>query len=103
MGRLIPVGGEPAAGQPGVWYLVAEGPRRPDGRRTRPQRTFRGTEAQARRRLRAWEREVARREAPPERLTLFEQAQRAPGAGRPEKRDRRALDRLRGREPDESG
>lgn len=40
---------------------------------------------------------------PPERLTLFEQAQRAPGAGRPEKRDRRALDRLRGREPDESG
>jgi ribosome-associated heat shock protein Hsp15 len=40
---------------------------------------------------------------PPARLTLFEQAQRAPGAGRPEKRDRRALDRLRGREPDESG
>jgi len=40
---------------------------------------------------------------PPERLTLFEQAQRVPGAGRPEKRDRRALDRLRGREPDESG
>jgi ribosome-associated heat shock protein Hsp15 len=40
---------------------------------------------------------------PPERLTLFEQAQRAPGAGRPEKRERRALDRLRGREPGESG
>jgi ribosome-associated heat shock protein Hsp15 len=43
-------------------------------------------------------------ESPPqERLTLFEQAQRAPGAGRPEKRERRALDRLRGGEPDESG
>ena len=40
---------------------------------------------------------------PPERLTPFEQAQRAPGAGRPEKRERRALDRLRGREPGESG
>ena len=36
-------------------------------------------------------------ESPPvERLTPFEQAQRAPGAGRPEKKDRRALDRLRG-------
>lgn len=33
---------------------------------------------------------------PPEKLTPFEQAQRAPGAGRPEKKDRRALDRLRG-------
>lgn len=32
---------------------------------------------------------------PQERLTAFEQAQRAPGAGRPEKKDRRALDRLR--------
>ena len=43
-------------------------------------------------------------ESPPqERLTLFEQAQRALGAGRPEKRERRALDRLRGGEPDESG
>ena len=43
-------------------------------------------------------------ESPPlERLTPFEQAQRAPGAGRPEKRERRALDRLRGREPDEGG
>ena len=43
-------------------------------------------------------------ESPPqERLTLFEQAQRAPGAGRPEKRERRALDRLRSGEPDESG
>jgi ribosome-associated heat shock protein Hsp15 len=40
---------------------------------------------------------------PPERMTLFEQAQRAPGAGRPEKRDRRALDRLRGGERDDSG
>lgn len=33
---------------------------------------------------------------PPERLSPFEQAQRAPGSGRPEKKDRRALDRLRG-------
>lgn len=43
-------------------------------------------------------------ESPPqERLTPFEQAQRAPGAGRPEKKDRRALDRLRGGDPDQSG
>jgi ribosome-associated heat shock protein Hsp15 len=40
---------------------------------------------------------------PPERLTPFEQAQRAPGAGRPEKKERRALDRLRGWEADDSG
>jgi ribosome-associated heat shock protein Hsp15 len=40
---------------------------------------------------------------PPEHLTPFEQAQRAPGAGRPEKRERRALDRLHGREPGEGG
>ena len=40
---------------------------------------------------------------PPEKLTLFEQAQRAPGAGRPEKKDRRALDRLRGQLSDDSG
>ena len=40
---------------------------------------------------------------PPERLTPFEQAQRAPGAGRPEKRERRALEKLRGREADEGG
>lgn len=40
---------------------------------------------------------------PPERLTPFEQAQRVPGAGRPEKKERRALDRLRGREPDSGG
>lgn len=37
-------------------------------------------------------------ESPPqERLTLFEQAQRVPGSGRPEKKERRDLDRLRGR------
>lgn len=35
---------------------------------------------------------------PPEKLTPFEQAQRVPGAGRPEKKDRRDLDRLRGRD-----
>lgn len=40
---------------------------------------------------------------PPERLTPFEQAQRAPGAGRPEKKDRRALERLRSREPRDGG
>lgn len=40
---------------------------------------------------------------PPERLTPFEQAQRAPGAGRPEKKDRRALEKLRGRPPSEGG
>lgn len=40
---------------------------------------------------------------PPERLTPFEQAQRAPGAGRPEKKERRALDRLRGRPPADGG
>ncbi|MGV3550487.1 RNA-binding S4 domain-containing protein [Rhizobium sp.] len=40
---------------------------------------------------------------PPERLTPFEQAQRAPGAGRPEKKDRRALDRLRGWDGDGGG
>jgi len=40
---------------------------------------------------------------PPEKLTPFEQAQRAPGAGRPEKKDRRALDRLRGQPFDDSG
>lgn len=40
---------------------------------------------------------------PPERLTPFEQAQRAPGAGRPEKKERRALERLRGRLPPEGG
>ena len=40
---------------------------------------------------------------PPERLTPFEQAQRAPGTGRPEKKDRRALDRLRSRLPAGSG
>jgi ribosome-associated heat shock protein Hsp15 len=38
-------------------------------------------------------------ESPPqERLTPFEQALRAPGTGRPEKKDRRALDKLRGRD-----
>jgi len=35
---------------------------------------------------------------PPEKLTPFEQAQRVPGTGRPEKKDRRDLDRLRGRD-----
>jgi ribosome-associated heat shock protein Hsp15 len=40
---------------------------------------------------------------PPERLTPFEQAQRAPGAGRPEKKDRRALDRLRNQTPSDGG
>jgi ribosome-associated heat shock protein Hsp15 len=40
---------------------------------------------------------------PPEKMTPFEQAQRAPGAGRPEKKDRRALDRLRGHLFDDSG
>lgn len=35
---------------------------------------------------------------PPERLTPYEQAQRAPGTGRPEKKERRELDRLRGRD-----
>ena len=40
---------------------------------------------------------------PPERLTPFEQAQRAPGAGRPEKKERRALDRLRAHDSDEGG
>ena len=40
---------------------------------------------------------------PPEKLTPYEQAQRAPGAGRPEKKDRRALDRLRGTAFDEGG
>ena len=34
---------------------------------------------------------------PPERLTLFEQAQRVPGTGRPEKKERRDIDRLHGR------
>lgn len=43
-------------------------------------------------------------ESPPqERLSAFEQAQRAPGTGRPEKKDRRALDRLRGGFPDDGG
>jgi ribosome-associated heat shock protein Hsp15 len=43
-------------------------------------------------------------ESPPtERLTPFEQAQRAPGAGRPEKKDRRALEKLRGRLPPDGG
>jgi ribosome-associated heat shock protein Hsp15 len=38
---------------------------------------------------------------PRQRETPFEQATREPGAGRPEKRDRRQLDRLRNRfEPD---
>lgn len=40
---------------------------------------------------------------PPERLTPFEQAQRAPGTGRPEKKDRRALDRLRNRDGGDGG
>jgi ribosome-associated heat shock protein Hsp15 len=40
---------------------------------------------------------------PPERLTPFEQAQRAPGTGRPEKKDRRALEKLRGRLPPDGG
>jgi ribosome-associated heat shock protein Hsp15 len=40
---------------------------------------------------------------PPEKMTPFEQAQRAPGAGRPEKKDRRALDRLRGQFSEDSG
>jgi ribosome-associated heat shock protein Hsp15 len=40
---------------------------------------------------------------PPERLTPFEQAQRAPGSGRPEKKDRRALDRLRSRPSSDGG
>jgi ribosome-associated heat shock protein Hsp15 len=35
---------------------------------------------------------------PPEKLTLFEQAQRTPGSGRPEKKDRRDLDRFLGRD-----
>ena len=35
---------------------------------------------------------------PPEKLTPYEQAQRMPGTGRPEKKDRRELDRLRGRD-----
>jgi ribosome-associated heat shock protein Hsp15 len=34
---------------------------------------------------------------PREKLTRFEQATRAPGAGRPEKKDRREIDRLKGR------
>lgn len=34
---------------------------------------------------------------PREKLTRFEQAIRDPGSGRPEKKDRRELDRLRGR------
>ena len=34
---------------------------------------------------------------PREKLTRFEQATRAPGAGRPEKKDRRETDRLKGR------
>jgi ribosome-associated heat shock protein Hsp15 len=34
---------------------------------------------------------------PPEKLTPFEQAQRMPGSGRPEKKERRELDRLRAR------
>ena len=43
-------------------------------------------------------------ESPPlVRLTPFDQAQRAPGAGRPEKKERRAFDRLRGRQADEGG
>ena len=43
-------------------------------------------------------------ESPPrERLTPFEQAQRAPGTGRPEKKDRRALDRLRNRDGGDGG
>ena len=40
---------------------------------------------------------------PPEPMTRFEQAQRAPGTGRPEKKERRALDRLRSREADDGG
>ena len=39
----------------------------------------------------------------PEKLTPFEQAQRAPGSGRPEKKDRRALDRLRAHLSDQEG
>lgn len=43
-------------------------------------------------------------ESPPlVRLTPFDQAQRAPGTGRPEKKERRALDRLRGRQAGEGG
>jgi ribosome-associated heat shock protein Hsp15 len=34
---------------------------------------------------------------PREKLSRFEQATRAPGAGRPEKKDRREIDRLKGR------
>jgi ribosome-associated heat shock protein Hsp15 len=34
---------------------------------------------------------------PREKLSRFEQATRAPGAGRPEKKDRRETDRLKGR------
>jgi ribosome-associated heat shock protein Hsp15 len=34
---------------------------------------------------------------PRQKLTRFEQATRAPGAGRPEKKDRRETDRLKGR------
>jgi len=34
---------------------------------------------------------------PPEKLSPFEQAQRMPGSGRPEKKERRELDRLRAR------
>ena len=34
---------------------------------------------------------------PRERLTKFEQATREPGAGRPEKKERRQMERLKGR------
>jgi ribosome-associated heat shock protein Hsp15 len=40
---------------------------------------------------------------PVERVTRFEQAQRAPGAGRPEKKDRRALDKLISRAREQGG